>query len=178
MKCANCCRNFLWFILIGWHLGLVWILFGVVWCITIIGFPFGKKAFKIGGFIFWPFGKDIVKKEEGTKCHDYCLNFIWIIFSGIPLCILAVLEGVIFYITIIGIPFGNHLLKVAQMSLLPFGRRIVKIDTKPPQKENTPPPTTQQFLVVPQVIPTVPYAIVPPQPQLVAYVPPPQYSTN
>ncbi len=56
------------------------------------------------------------------------------------------------------------------MSLLPFGRRIVEIDTKPPQKENTPPPTSQPFLVVPQVIQ--------PQPPLVQYVPPPQYSAN
>ena len=64
------------------------------------------------------------------------------------------------------------------MSLLPFGRRIVEIDTKPPQKENIPPPTTQPFLVVQPVMPAVQYAIVQPQPQLVQYVPPPQYSAN
>ncbi|WP_334292450.1 YccF domain-containing protein [Pseudobutyrivibrio xylanivorans] len=38
-----------------------WWLAGALWCITIIGIPFGKQFFKIAGLALAPFGKDIVR---------------------------------------------------------------------------------------------------------------------
>ena len=197
MNPGSCCCNVLWFILIGWHLGLVWCFLGLVWCITIVGIPFGTQAFKIGCFIFWPFGKDIVEKVGGADGCDCFLNFLWIIFGGLFLCIAAAIEGVFCFITIIGIPFGLQLFKLAHISLVPFGRRVIESDAIPTTNTAT---TTQPIVVVqpvvtippgdkppqyaplepPQYVPPQPqppqYA--PPQPQPPQYVPPPQYTSD
>ena len=198
MNPGSCCCNVLWFILVGWHLGLVWCFLGLVWCITIVGIPFGTQAFKIGCFIFWPFGKDIVEKTGGADGCDCFLNFLWIIFGGLFLCIAAAIEGVFCFITIIGIPFGLQLFKLAHISLVPFGRRVIESDAIP--TTNTATTTTQPIVVVqpvvaippgdkppqyaplepPQYVPPQPqppqYA--PPQPQPPQYVPPPQYTSD
>ena len=33
--------NVLWFVLTGLITGLLWILFGILWCITLVGIPIG-----------------------------------------------------------------------------------------------------------------------------------------
>ena len=52
--------NILWFIfgrLLG---GLAWIFAGCIWCITIIGIPFGKQFFKMARLSFMPFGASVI----------------------------------------------------------------------------------------------------------------------
>ena len=68
--------NVLWFILTGLWLGLSYCLLGIIWCITIIGIPFGKQCFKLARLIFWPFGKVV---DDHFSKHAI-LNVIWIIF--------------------------------------------------------------------------------------------------
>ena len=109
--------NILWFILVGLPLGLGWVLLGVLWCITIIGIPFGKQCFKIAGLSFFPFGKVVA----GQFSKHIILNIIWIIFGGLELALGYLISGLIFCITIIGIPFGKQCFKLASLSLAPFG---------------------------------------------------------
>lgn len=171
MEGGSCFCNFLWFILIGWHLGLAWCLLGCLWCITIVGIPFGMQAFKIGCFAFWPFGKEIVERQGGADCCECFLNFIWIIFGGLFLCIGSCLDGVILCITICGIPCGMQCFKLAQVALLPFGRKIV--ETHGGQINNQ--VIVQPTVVVQPVIAVSPNPLIPPQqPQ---YAPPPQFSS-
>ena len=49
--------NVLWFLLAGIWLALGYAVAGLVMCITIIGIPFGIQAFKLAGFVLWPFGR-------------------------------------------------------------------------------------------------------------------------
>jgi len=49
-------------------------------------------------------------------------NLIWLIFGGIIIAIEYFIGSIILMITIIGIPFGLQTLKMASLSLLPFGR--------------------------------------------------------
>lgn len=56
--------NVLWAILAGWEGFLVYALFGLILCITIIGIPFGRQFFKIAKFIFLPLGHDFVPEED------------------------------------------------------------------------------------------------------------------
>ncbi len=114
--------NILWFLLTGLWLGLSYIILGLFWCITIIGIPFGKQCFKLAGIIFWPFGKEV--KADFSK--HAVLNVIWIIFGGLALCIGFFLEGLLWCITIIGIPFGKQCFKFAKLSLMPFGATVEK----------------------------------------------------
>ena len=54
-------KFFLWLIFGGLLSGLSWIFSGVLWCITIIGIPYGKQCFKFASLSFCPFGKQFFK---------------------------------------------------------------------------------------------------------------------
>ena len=56
--------NILWFVLAGLWLSIGYAVAGVVFCITIIGIPFGIQAFKLAGFVLWPFGRTVVRTPE------------------------------------------------------------------------------------------------------------------
>lgn len=49
-------------------------------------------------------------------------NLIWLIFGGIIIAIEYFIGSIILMITIVGIPFGIQTLKMASLSLWPFGR--------------------------------------------------------
>ena len=52
--------NILWFICGGLLSGLSWVLAGLIYCITIIGIPFGKQFFKIAKLSLMPFGTEVI----------------------------------------------------------------------------------------------------------------------
>ena len=109
--------NFLWFIIVGLFSYVAWAFVGLIWCITIIGIPFGIQCFKIGSFALFPFGKTI---QTNFDSHPIA-NIIWLIFFGWEITLAYVFVGIFLYITIIGIPFGKQCFKLASLSLLPFG---------------------------------------------------------
>ena len=53
--------NVIWFLVNGWWMALGNFLIGCVWCITIVGIPFGKQFFKIAKLALRPFGAYIVR---------------------------------------------------------------------------------------------------------------------
>lgn len=59
--CLNTGLNVLW-ILKGWfELAIMHAIFGLAFCVTIIGIPLGVQHFKIAGKTLLPFGKEIVR---------------------------------------------------------------------------------------------------------------------
>lgn len=54
--------NIIWGFLCGWELALVYLVAGLLCCITIIGIPNGIVAFKMMRLSFMPFGAKIIKK--------------------------------------------------------------------------------------------------------------------
>jgi uncharacterized membrane protein YccF (DUF307 family) len=119
--------NILWLVLAGFWLFLGYVAAGVVWCITIIGIPFGIASFRIGFFALWPFGRTVVKKPT-AGVGSAIGNVIWFIFSGLWLAIGHAVTGVLLCLTIIGIPLGLANFKLIPVSLLPLGRDIVPVD--------------------------------------------------
>ena len=118
----GCLGNCIWFIFGGFLSGCSWLLAGVLWCISIVGIPIGMQCFKFAGMAFFPFGKEI---EYGGGTISFLANLIWLIFFGIPMAIENAICGVVYCITIIGIPFGLQFFKIAKLSLMPFGASIV-----------------------------------------------------
>ncbi len=114
--------NIIWFIFIGLWEGLLYLFAGVIFCITIIGIPFGKQLFKMASLAFTPFGAEV--KTDFEK-HPIA-NVIWLIFFGLGSCLGYVFAGIIFCITIIGIPFGKQCFKLAKLTLIPFGAEVNK----------------------------------------------------
>ena len=119
----NIIGNILWLIFGGLIDAIVWYLTGLLWCVTIIGIPVGVQCFKLGTLSLWPFGRDI---QYGTSTMSTIVNILWIIFGGLELAAFHAILGVLFCITIIGIPFGKQYFKLAKLSLMPFGATIVK----------------------------------------------------
>lgn len=111
--------NLIWFIFFGLILALLWVLAGIVCCITIIGIPFGIQCFKLAGLSLWPFGKEIIYGSMGVG--SLLGNILWILFFGWELALAHLMAGLICCVTIIGIPFGLQCFKIAQVAILPFG---------------------------------------------------------
>ena len=70
--------------------------------------------------VLFPFGKT-VKTDFGK--HPIA-NILWLVFGGLELCVGYLVVGVIWCITIVGIPFGKQCFKLASLSLIPFGASI------------------------------------------------------
>lgn len=49
--------NILWFLLGGFLISLVYFVVGLLYCVTIIGIPFGLQHFKMVDLSIMPFGK-------------------------------------------------------------------------------------------------------------------------
>ena len=52
-------------------------------------------------------------------------NLLWFIFGGFFSGLSWVLAGCLWCITIVGIPIGKQFFKLAKLSLMPFGARVV-----------------------------------------------------
>ena len=116
--------NVLWLVLSGFWMFLAYMVVGALWCITIIGIPFGIASFRIGLFALWPFGRTILEKP-GAGVGSGIGNVIWFIFSGLWLAIGHAVSGVLLCITVIGIPLGLANFKLIPISLFPLGKDIV-----------------------------------------------------
>jgi len=120
--------NLLWLVLSGLWMFLAYMIVGVLWCITVIGIPFGLASFRIGLFALWPFGRTVVKKP-GAGLGSGIGNVFWFILSGLWLAIGHAVSGVLLCITIVGIPLGLANFKLIPISLFPLGKDIVSISS-------------------------------------------------
>ena len=114
--------NILWFVFTGLVSALAWFFMGLIWCITIIGIPFGRQCFKLARLSLWPFGTTVT---SNFGKHPIA-NIIWFIFGGLSLCLGYFFWGILWCITIIGIPFGKQCFKLGQLAAFPFGTTVSK----------------------------------------------------
>lgn len=116
--------NILWFVLGGFIVSLYYFVVGVLFCITIIGIPFGLQLIKLAGFALWPFGHEIQPDTNDGGCLSIIMNVIWILVGGVEIAMIHLTFGLFLCITIIGIPFGLQHFKMAYLALVPFGKKI------------------------------------------------------
>jgi uncharacterized membrane protein YccF (DUF307 family) len=53
--------NIVWFICGGFLAALMWLMSGLICCVTVVGILLGKQCFKYAKLALMPFGADIVK---------------------------------------------------------------------------------------------------------------------
>ena len=117
--------NIIWFIFGGLEMAIVAALEGVILCVTILFIPVGLQMFKVAGFLLWPMGKSVVPQApSGFKAF---INVIWAILGGWENFLVYALLGVIFCITVIGIPFGLQYFKLARFVIWPLGYGFEKV---------------------------------------------------
>lgn len=118
MGCLSVLFNLIWILTGGWMTALAFLLAGVVFCVTIVGIPLGRQAFKMASLTLAPFGKTVT---YGGGAPSLVANVFWVVLVGLWTAIGYAVEGAIFCVTIVGIPFGLQLFKMAKLTLWPFG---------------------------------------------------------
>jgi uncharacterized membrane protein YccF (DUF307 family) len=119
--------NLVWLVLQGWILALAYALAGLIAFLLVVTIPFGIAAFRLAGFVVWPFGRTTVR-APGAGMASAVGNLVWFLVAGWWLALIHVLAGIGFCLTIIGIPFGIASFKLAAVGLFPLGKRVVETD--------------------------------------------------
>ncbi len=120
--------NVIWIVFGGFILALEYLVAGLILCLTIIGIPFGLQAIKLGVLALLPFGNTTIISAQSNGLLSLVMNILWIILGGIWISLTHLVLGLVFCVTIIGIPFGLQHFKLMVIALVPFGRKIVPIE--------------------------------------------------
>ena len=121
----NTIGNLIWLVLGGILIALIYWTVGLLMCITVIGIPFGLQLFKLGSYALWPFGYELINGPNEPGCVSIVMNLLWILLGWWEIALIHLVCGLVFCVTIVGIPFGNQFFKLAKLSLAPFGAEVV-----------------------------------------------------
>ena len=116
--------NLIWLVFGGIIISIEYLISSLLLMATIIGIPFGIQTLKLAILALWPFGAEINHKPGNSGCLSTLMNLIWIFIGGFWISLTHVLFGILFAITIIGIPFAKQHFKLAGLALTPFGKEI------------------------------------------------------
>lgn len=119
--------NLLWLVLGGLASAIGYAFAGVIMLILIITIPFGIASLRLAGYALWPFGRTIVSDPE-SGIPSVIGNVLWFLLAGVWLAIGQFIVGILLCITIIGIPFGIANFKLARLSLVPLGKKVVPVE--------------------------------------------------
>ncbi len=122
--------NIIWLVLCGLWMAICYAVAALtcfVLFFLIITIPFGIAAFRIAGYVLWPFGRSIERRPT-AGLGSLIGNILWIILFGWWLALAHLVTGVLLCVTIIGIPLGLANFKIIPISLVPLGVRIVPSD--------------------------------------------------
>jgi uncharacterized membrane protein YccF (DUF307 family) len=119
--------NVIWLVLCGFWMAIAYAIAGLV-CFAlfflVVTIPFGIAAFRIAGYVLWPFGRTI-ERRPGAGLGSLIGNVIWIVLLGWELAIGHLITGLLLCVTIIGIPLGLANFKIIPISLVPLGVEVV-----------------------------------------------------
>ena len=116
--------NIIWLVFGGIFIAIEYFISSILLCLTIIGIPFGLQTLKLGILALWPFGCQIVSNSEALGCLSVIMNILWFFVGGVWIFLSHIGFGILFCITILGIPFGLQHFKLAGLALTPFGHDV------------------------------------------------------
>ncbi len=117
--------NIIWIVFGGLIIATEYLISSLLLMVTIVGIPFGIQTLKLAMLSLWPFGSEIRESKGSSGCLSTIMNIIWFFIGGIWIALTHLVFGILFFITIIGIPFAMQHFKLAGLALTPFGREIV-----------------------------------------------------
>lgn len=112
--------NVLWLVFGGLIAAVVWFVTGIIYMISIIGIPIGLQYFKFSRLMLSPFGKEVVIRFDKHPV----INTIWAIILGWIIASGYLIIGLLWSISIIGIPVGLQWFKFSKLALFPVGAEI------------------------------------------------------
>lgn len=116
--------NALWFLFCGLELFIGELIACVISIVTIIPLLLGipKVHLVTAKYVIFPFGKSVKTNFFAAPVRNI-VNFI---FGGFITGVFAILLGIVFCITIVGIPLGKIMFNMARLSIAPFKASIQK----------------------------------------------------
>ncbi|MCM1093677.1 MAG: YccF domain-containing protein [Bacteroides sp.] len=120
----NVLLNVIWFVFGGVMIAIEYAISSVLMMITIVGIPFGLQTLKLAVVALWPFGSNVVSTGWPSGCLAGVMNVIWWFLGGFAIALTHLAWGLVFCITIVGIPFGVQHFKLMRLALFPFGKAI------------------------------------------------------
>jgi uncharacterized membrane protein YccF (DUF307 family) len=121
--------NVIWLIFCGLWMAIAYVAAGLVAFVLIITIPFGIAAFRIAGYVIWPFGRTIDRRPTAGVA-SVIGNVLWILLFGWWLALGHLVTGVMLALTIIGIPLAVGSFKIIPVTLVPLGVHIVPTDDR------------------------------------------------
>ena len=116
--------NIIWILFGGFIIALEYLVSGFLLICTVIGIPFGLQVVKLGMLALCPFGSKVTEKKSTNGCLNMFMNVLWFFVGGIWIVLTHLFLGIIFCVTIVGIPFGKQHFKLIKLALFPFGKEI------------------------------------------------------
>lgn len=120
----NILLNIIWMVFGGIMIAIEYAISSLVMMITVVGIPFGLQSLKLAAVALWPFGTQVGSSGFPSGCLAGIMNVVWWFLGGIPIVLTHLLWGLVFCITIVGIPFGMQHFKLMKLALFPFGKTI------------------------------------------------------
>ncbi len=117
--------NVIWLVFGGILISIEYLVSSLLLMATIVGIPFGIQTLKLAIVALWPFGTQIRLISHSSGCLSTIMNLIWIFIGGFWISLTHLIFGLLFAITIIGIPFARQHFKLAGLALTPFGKEVI-----------------------------------------------------
>lgn len=107
--------NIIWFVFGGFAIALEYAISSILMMLTIIGIPFGLQTIKLATVALWPFGTEITSDGWPSGCLAGIMNVIWWFLGGFAIALTHLGFGLLFCISIVGIPFGLQHFKLMKL---------------------------------------------------------------
>ena len=116
--------NIIWFFFAGLPMALGYAFAGLLLALPIVTIPFSVAAFRLAGYVLWPFGRTVVPKPS-AGIGSGIGNLIWMLLAGWWLALEHLVTGVLLAVTIIGLPLAMANFKMIPIALAPLGKAVV-----------------------------------------------------
>ena len=103
---------------------------GIICCLLIVTIPLGVASFRMANYTLWPFGRAVVPAPDAGVGSAFG-NVMWFVLCGWWLALGHLTTAFAQALTIVGIPLAVANLKLLPVSIMPFGKEIVRADLLP-----------------------------------------------
>ena len=87
--------NLLWIVLGGFLVFILYLIGGLVLCLTIVGIPFGVQLFKLSVLGLMPFGREVNTEGSASDLLSIVMNVLWWIFGGVEVALVHLVLALI-----------------------------------------------------------------------------------
>jgi uncharacterized membrane protein YccF (DUF307 family) len=130
--------NVLWLLFSGLWLALAYAIAGVICTLLVVTLPWGLAAFRLAGYMLWPFGRAPVPGPEPGPWYDP-RNLLWLLVGGVWIIAIHTVLGILFVASLVAYLFAAHHLKMIPIVANPRHWTIER-DTPAPEPAPYAPP--------------------------------------